>query len=189
MEMGRFPISGEIYRHFTDKLYQIIVIATHTETGEKLVLYQALFGKFEFLAKPLELFMKEVDHVKYSDVQQQYEYELHKKEGLVSDMPLSSKVNDINEEYKDIVVKDQIVESSISEGSVNVILLDFLDAESYQKKLEILSCNRKHLDDRLINDMAVSLDCTVNEGPIEERIQGLMSCLQAMTRFENTRLR
>ena len=187
MEIERLPKPGEIYRHYTDKLYQIIVIATHTETGEKLVVHQALFGNFEILVKPMVLFLKKVDPVQYPEVQQQFEFELHRKEEIVLEVPLSTKVNDMNAET--IEVNDQVKESSISEGSVNVILLDFLDAESYQKKLEILSCNRKHMDDRLINDMAVSLDCTVNEGPIEERIQGLMSCLQAMSRFENSRLR
>lgn len=75
------------------------------------------------------------------------------------------------------------------EGIVNPVLLKFLEAESFYKKLEVISSNRKHMNDRLVNDIAVSLDCAVDEGPLDQRIQGLMYCLQALCRFEDKRLR
>ncbi len=72
---------------------------------------------------------------------------------------------------------------------VNSILMEFLDADSFQEKLEVVTVNRKHMDDRLINDMAVSLDCTVDEGPMDKRIHELIYCLRAMSRFEDRRKR
>lgn len=82
--MNRDIRVGDIVQHFkrewvsadtSEYLYKVLAFASHTETGERLVIYQALYAPFKVCARPYAVFMSEVDRQKYPDVKQKYRFE------------------------------------------------------------------------------------------------------------------
>lgn len=171
------PRPGELYKHFKDNLYQIITVASHTETGEKMVVYQALYGDFKTYVRPLDMFLSKVDKEKYKDVTSEYRFELF--------IPNKDNIEQYKKEDP-ITFTDENIRNN---SGVNPILMEFLDADTYAEKLSILNKNRKQITDQILNDMAISLDVTVEEGDIDTRIDGFIFCLQTFIRFEDRRLR
>ncbi len=63
---------GAIYRHFKGDYVYVIGVAKHSESIEDLVIYS---HKNKLWARPVNMFLSEVDHEKYPDVKQCYRFE------------------------------------------------------------------------------------------------------------------
>lgn len=189
----RIPQSGEIYRHFKDKLYQVITVAKHSETGELLVVYQALYGDFAVYARPLAMFTSEVDHIKYPQVTQRYRFEKVEREALTK--PVAGKTQECENQKNPSAADDSAGEGASAAGGdsdcggVHPKLMEFLDTDDFEEKYNILVSMRDCITDRLINDMAVVLDVVIPEGELDDRYEALKSCVRTRQRYETTRLR
>ena len=88
MAVGEVPerdiFVGDIVQHFkrewvssetSEYLYKVLAFAQHTETGEKLVVYQGMYPPFKICARPYDMFMSEVDREKYPKIRQKYRFE------------------------------------------------------------------------------------------------------------------
>lgn len=49
-------LKAGIYVHYKGNGYEVIDIATHSETEEKMVVYKALYGEFGLWVRPLSMF-------------------------------------------------------------------------------------------------------------------------------------
>lgn len=53
-------IQRGIYQHYKGQLYQVFNVATHSESREKLVVYQCLYAEYSMWVRPLEMFLETV---------------------------------------------------------------------------------------------------------------------------------
>ena len=52
---------AEYFRHFKGGLYKLVCIANNSETQEKMVVYQALYGEKLCWVRPYEMFFGKVE--------------------------------------------------------------------------------------------------------------------------------
>ncbi len=229
--MAFIPRPQEIYKHFKGNLYQIVAVAEHSETGEQLVVYQALYGDFRIYARPLEMFSGRVDRKKYPDAEQEFRFELWKPEpeageqlppkeradaergepetgGQLSpkertdagkgepetgeQLPPKERTDAGRGEPARAEVPAQAAEPGEQEPEelpLDPMVLEFLDADSYEQKLNILAGLRHRITDDMITTMAIACDIEVGEGDTQSRYESLRSCLLTMERYECNRIR
>ena len=221
--MTFIPKPHEIYKHFKGNLYQIVTIAQHSETGEQLVIYQAMYGDFKTYARPLAMFTSEVDKVKYPEVQQRFRFELQGADAdrqtretdevnggqtttqavptataqdaaiwtaqTTTAQDAATQAEPMTSVATQPVPPAAHIEFAEEEPTLDPLVLEFLDADSYEQKLNILAGLHHRITDEMITTMAIACDIEVNDGETEERYEELKNCLLTMEKFECNRLR
>lgn len=195
--MSFIPKPQEIYKHFKGNLYQITAVAEHTETGEQLVIYQALYGEFKTYARPLTMFTDRVDREKYPDAVQEFRFELQGPES--GRQKAEAETVETGQTEAKAVKPHETVQAEPSdqeaggpeEGELTLdpMVLEFLEADEYSQRLNILTGLHHRITDDMITTMAIACDVEIDEGDVEKRYESLKNCLMTLDRYECNRLR
>lgn len=209
------PKPNEIYQHFKGNLYKIITTASHSETGEEMVVYQALYGDYGVYVRPLSMFQSLVDREKYPDAAQKYRFELvsqiigqdtaavrtaQKAAGEQTDQTPAGQTAAEEIQPKEIIEKGtieieaieketQTEEAPEAELQIDPLVMEFLESDTYEAKLNILTALHPRITDDMINTLAVAVDVEINEGEAEERFAQLKNCLLTFDKYERSRVR
>lgn len=180
--MNPMPKPGERYRHFKNKLYQILAIATHSETGELMVVYQALYGEYGIWVRPLAMFMEKVDRRKYPDAVQEYRFE-KVADGFGSQEAASEA------EVRYTSAMQPLPEEKEEDTPMHPLLLEFLDTESPTERLAILQKMKGKVGQREIDSLCFCLDVKPMDGDLELQLESLKQYIRMQQRYDAPRLR
>lgn len=304
--MTDIPVKDQIYRHFKGNLYRIVTVAIHSETGERMVVYQALYGDYTVYVRELSMFMGKVDRNRCPDADQEERFKLltqiigqesgaslqvrtspdepiriqagtdetvqtpetdgdgmpaqaaddngvqktgedNREEvmGVGEEKPLpESKAQDqatgagedrplpeskaqgqatgADEQAPDWAAGDSVQraaenvqaakaasgdaaehveetkepseaaqsgEAEDEMAGLDPFLLEFLDADTYRERLNLLAALHVRLTDDMLNTMAVSVDVEIGDGDLETRYEALKNCLLTLEKYECNRVR
>ena len=202
------PKPQEIYKHFKGKYYQVVTLATNSETREEMVVYQALYGDFAFFCRPLWMFTEILDPIKYPDAGQTYRFEPVKprREQIRTriDKPAVPGVlqedrgakhagvqaeEDDGAEPAPPIIQRKTIEEEARELNMDPRVVAFLDSDSSEKRLQILGSMSRDITDDQIDICAMAVDVKIGDGEIYDRYTALRDSLLTRMRFETNRLR
>jgi len=145
------PKIGSVYRHFKGNLYEVKAIAIHSETEEKMVVYQALYGDNITYVRPLDSFVSKVDKIKYPDADQEYRFEEQKTDDTPDIDPMVMQfleTEDFEEKFTILgglhhrITKDQIAVMAMSLD----VIIDDSDLEDMYRQLKTCVDTRRRFE-------------------------------------------
>ena len=186
MEKRDIPRPGEFYRHFKNRLYQIIAVAYDAETEQQVVVYQALYGDYRVWVRPLDNFLSRTDREKYPEASQEWRFERTVPAGPAQDVHgLASPAQDVS-----VPSCPAPAVSAAEEGRTGTqVLLAFLDAETREEKKAALVSGMDRLTQRELDSIYMALDIPAQEGDVRAQVSGILSWMKTQERYESSRLR
>ena len=209
MEKRDIPRPGEFYRHFKNRLYQVIAVAYDAETERQVVVYQALYGDYRVWVRPLENFLSRTDREKYPEASQEWRFE---RVQPAEAAPRQEAAPAVSEKAVTPAVKERPAQEasgpkgpaqavSVPEGPAQdvsaveddrtgtQVLLAFLDAETREEKKAVLVSGMNRLTQRELDSIYMALDMPVQEGDVRTQVSGILSWMKTQERYESSRLR
>ncbi len=197
MEQRALPRPGEFYRHFKNRLYQIVAAAYNADDGSPVVVYQALYGDFRVWVRPLEEFMSETDRTKYPDAAQKYRFEKIPPEQvgtLFREMTTGTAAEGTGAETD----ADPAVQAPAGQTAPRAadapagqhrLLLEFLDTEDLQEKKAIIRCGMDRITQSDLDGIYTYYGIQRFPGDVREQADGVIRYLSMRSRYEGDRLR
>lgn len=181
MEMRKEPQPGEFYRHFKNRLYQVLSVAYDAETEAAFVVYQALYGDYRVWIRPLDNFMSEVDREKYPEVTQHWRFErVWPGSGSMGAEPGSERAGETVASPED---------ASLQQEAPSAFLLAFLDAKTAEEQRELLLAQLGSVTQRDLNSVCTACGISERAGDIESQARSIIRALALKARYESDRHR
>ena len=197
-ENRQTPVAGQIYKHFKGNLYKVLAVAVHTESEEKLVVYQSVENPDRVFARPLEMFMSDIDRFRYPLIRAKYRFTLV-SEPEEETKEEETKEETLNEDTKEEDVKDEETEEQSDDDSAvykdnGELVIDpyvegVLDEKEFSKKIEFFEMLRGKCTEDMLTTIAISLDIQLQEGSIEDKYSQILRTLKMHEKYETSRLR
>ena len=202
-ENRQTPVAGQIYKHFKGNLYKVLAVAVHTESEEKLVVYQSVDNPDRVFARPLEMFMSDIDRFRYPLIRAKYRFTLvsepEEETNGEETKEEEAKEETLNEDTRGEDVKDEETEEQSDDDSAvykdnGELVIDpyvegVLDEKEFSKKIEFFEMLRGKCTEDMLTTIAISLDIQLQEGSIEDKYSQILRTLKMHEKYETSRLR
>ena len=157
------------YHKETGAPVQIIARAQTKPTYQEVICYQDLTDPYDYYVMEKRQFFSE--YVKeFAELPLTGRKQIEKKEDLPDKQPRISKGEVLEEDPEREMIQK---------------MLAFLDADSIHEKIRILEGMKENLDDHILNNLAVSLDLSIEDGV--DGYEMILSELRVREKYEGNR--
>lgn len=184
--MERIPKTGALYRDEEGRLYQLLTVAEHARTGEKMAVYQCLWDSCRVYADGLPLFLENMR----PDSQLREEDQHRNEEQPGPESQLEIQPGSQPEPQAESRQENRKEEACREEAAqLNPLLLDFVEEEDYGKRLDIFRKIKGNITQQELDILYEILDLFHKSGDVAQQADAVESYLKMQKKFDGTRLR
>lgn len=207
-------LPGQRYQRTKEGLCQIVAMAVDPRTHEPMVVYQSLCDDYQVYACPLEYFDELTSQRHARQPREESLRPNARRIGTQAD-GIAPRMRDANQwaansqsesptrsaaqthetnqwaanSQSESPTRSATTQAYAPDDGISPMLMQFLDADTYAERYQILSEMAQEVDDHVIDTMAVALDIVIEDGDIDQRYQELKNCIRTRMRYETSRLR